>query len=98
MNEIAMLENLTDEEWFALPEETRFAQYLPLMHAACTDLQNWRHCRLPRCRRARACNGAAKLHRPYEGFPPCSIGNDEHGRLLEAMHRWADAVLEGDQG
>lgn len=97
MNEIPSTDEVTDEEWFALPFEQQDLVYQPLIREYCTHLQNWRHCRLPRCRRGKACTGTKEMNKRDGRFPLCICNNDEHARLMATIRLVAESA-GGDQG
>jgi hypothetical protein len=73
--------DLDDHSFYALSEEDRGRCYLLFMfRPAATILGYWRTCRLPSCRRAKACRGTA----PPEGcHPPCTAdGSGRHEDIL----------------
>jgi len=96
MNKIPSYADLTDEEWFSLPFQVRDLVYQPLIREYCTTLQNWRHCRLPRCRRGRVCTGTKEMNKWGGRFPPCICNNDQHARLMAAIRLVAESA-GGDQ-
>ncbi|CAN7348429.1 hypothetical protein [Rhizobium sp. LjRoot254] len=89
--------DLDDEEWFSLPYEVQDIYYQPLIREFCTHLQNWRHCRLPRCRRGKICTGTKEMNKRDGRFPPCICDNDQHARLMAAVRIVATAA-ESAQG
>ena len=90
MNEKIVPGELSDEEWFDLPEDVRQILYQPLIRMACTDLQNWRHCPLSRCRRSRTCAGSDVPSWRDARFPPCIVDDNEDARFRRWIQRFAE--------
>ena len=77
-----------------LPMEQWRKAMLPEFNYLCSRLSNWQHCRLPPCRRARACRGNNDLNRRDSRFPPCVFDNDQQTRLIEETRRYEDELQE----
>lgn len=71
-------ENGTEAEFIAL--------YQPAIRYVCGRMENWRHCRLPRCRRSRTCTGSHIPWAFHRNFPPCIASNELHQAWL-SEHR-----------
>ena len=77
-----------------LPMEEWRVAMLPEFNYLCSRLGNWRHCKLPPCRRARACRGSNDLNRRDPRFPPCIFDNDQQTRLIKETGRYEDELQE----
>lgn len=63
----------------------------------CARLEFWRHCRSPRCRRARACHGSHGPQNFHRNFPPCVSSHEFHHRWCEEWRRYEDELQEAYQ-
>ena len=68
--------DIDDDAFYALSQEDRGRCYLLFMIRPAADMLGyWRTCRLPSCRRAKACRGTAP---PESCRPPCTAGRFEN--------------------
>jgi hypothetical protein len=79
---------MTEEEFLGLPFPERAAFYLLSTRYAAEVCAFWKSCRLPVCRRAKACRGKVRpsmdMPQWQLAFPPCAHGSEEKKEILIA--------------
>jgi hypothetical protein len=72
---------LTEDEYYSLPVSVRARNWLRATRPMADKLGYWRNCRLPVCRRAKACRGEVRPEDNVEerdtAYPPCAHGDEE---------------------
>lgn len=88
---------MTQEEFMGLPFPERAAVYLPGTRYAAEVCAFWKTCRLPPCRRAKACRGEVRPDADMPSwqlaFPPCTRGDEElKWKLINTVTRLQDEL------
>lgn len=79
------------DPWALREEEDRqfIIGHQPAFREAATRIGNFRHCALPKCKRAKKCLGCHPEDeiniRDFKRFPPCVDDNSRHWALVQSL-------------